>query len=209
MWSGPGAATLIFVIGIFLAVAPALPHDRTWARSLMALCGSALLVRYLVWRLTETLEIEGLGMAGQLWVWTCLVAELLLIFDNVLSLLVMSRWADRSHEADRHAARLRGTPASELPTVDVLIPTYNEDLEVLERTIIGAKSIDYPNSRVWVLDDGRRDWLRSSARERCGLPDAAGQRHAKAGNINHALELTDGRLHRDLRRRFRAAQGFL
>ena len=48
MWSGPGAATLIFVIGIFLAVAPALPHDRTWARSLMALCGSALLVRYLL-----------------------------------------------------------------------------------------------------------------------------------------------------------------
>jgi hypothetical protein len=46
-WSGPGAATLIFVIGIFLAVAPALPHDCTWARSLMALCGSAPLVRYL------------------------------------------------------------------------------------------------------------------------------------------------------------------
>ena len=193
MWSGPGAATLIFVIGIFLAVAPALPHDRTWARSLMALCGSALLVRYLVWRLTETLEIEGLGMAGQLWVWTCLVAELLLIFDNFLSLLVMSRWADRSHEADRHAARLRGTPASELPTVDVLIPTYNEDLEVLERTIVGAKSIDYPNARVWVLDDGRRDWLEEfCARKGVGYLRRPDNRHAKAGNINHALELTDG-----------------
>jgi hypothetical protein len=47
MWSGPGAATLLFVIGIFLAMAPVLPHDCTWARSLMALCGSAPLVRYL------------------------------------------------------------------------------------------------------------------------------------------------------------------
>jgi hypothetical protein len=92
MWSGPGAATLIFVIGAFLAVTPALPHDRTWARSLMALCGSALLLRYLAWRLNATFEMEGLGWAGQLWVWTCLVAELLLIFDNFLSLLVMSRW---------------------------------------------------------------------------------------------------------------------
>jgi cellulose synthase (UDP-forming) len=193
MWSGPGTATLIFVIGIFLALAPALPHDRTWARSLMALCGSALLLRYLAWRLGETLEIEGLGMAGQLWVWTCLVAELLLIFDNFLSLLVMSRWADRSREADDHAARLRGTPADELPTVDVLIPTYNEDLEVLERTIVGARSIDYPNARVWVLDDGRRDWLEEfCARKGVGYLRRPDNRHAKAGNINHALALTDG-----------------
>jgi cellulose synthase/poly-beta-1,6-N-acetylglucosamine synthase-like glycosyltransferase len=193
MWSGPGAATLIFVIGAFLAVAPALPHDRTWARSLMALCGSALLLRYLAWRLNATFEMEGLGWAGQLWVWTCLIAELLLIVDNFLSLLVMARWADRSHEADDHAARLRSTPASELPTVDVLIPTYDEDLEVLERTIVGAKSIDYPKTRVWVLDDGRRDWLEEfCARKGVGYLRRPDNRHAKAGNINHALGLTDG-----------------
>ena len=65
MWFGPGAATLAFVIGLFLAVAPALPHDRTWARSLMALCGSVLLLRYLAWRVGATLEVDGLGMAGQ------------------------------------------------------------------------------------------------------------------------------------------------
>jgi cellulose synthase (UDP-forming) len=193
MLSGSGAATLIFVIGIFLTVAPALPHDRTWARSLMALCGSALLLRYLAWRLGETLEIEGLGIGGQLWVWTCLVAELLLIFDNFLSLVVMSRWADRSREADRYAERLRGTPPGELPTVDVLIPTYNEDVEVLERTIVGAKSIDYPNALVWVLDDGRRDWLEEfCARKGVGYLRRPDNRHAKAGNINHALALTDG-----------------
>jgi cellulose synthase (UDP-forming) len=193
MGFGPGTATLAFVIGLFLAIAPALPHDRTWARSLMALCGSALLLRYLAWRVGASLEVEGLGWAGQLWVWTCLGAELLLIFDNFLSLLVMSRWADRSHEADRHCARLRSTPASELPTVDILIPTYNEDLEVLERTIVGAKSIDYPNARVWVLDDGRRDWLEEfCARKGVGYLRRPDNRHAKAGNINHALELTDG-----------------
>jgi cellulose synthase (UDP-forming) len=80
-----------------------------------------------------------------------------------------------------------------LPTVDVLIPTYNEDLEVLERTIVGAKSIDYPNTRVWVLDDGRRDWLEEfCASKGVGYLRRPDNRHAKAGNINHALGLTDG-----------------
>jgi cellulose synthase (UDP-forming) len=193
MWPGPGAATLICVIGVFLAVVPALPHDRTWARSLIALCGCALLIRYLAWRLGETLEIEGLGTAGHLWVWTCLVVELLVIFDSLVSLLMMSRRADRSREADAHAERLRKIPASRLPTVDLLIPTYNEELEILERTIVGAKAIDYPNARVWVLDDGRRDWLEKfCARKGVGYLRRADNRHAKAGNINHALRHTDG-----------------
>jgi hypothetical protein len=31
----------------------------------------------------------------------------------------------------------------------------------LERTIVGALAIDYPNFRVWMLDDCRRDWLKT------------------------------------------------
>ena len=44
----------------------------------------------------------------------------------------------------------------QLPSVDVYIPTYNEPLDVLEKTITGALCLDYPNFKVWVLDDGRR-----------------------------------------------------
>jgi cellulose synthase (UDP-forming) len=59
---------------------------------------------------------------------------------------------------------------------------------VLERTIIGAKTIMYPNLGIFILDDGRRPWLRELCeRHRIGYfirPDNA---HAKAGNINHAL----------------------
>jgi hypothetical protein len=58
MWSGPGAATLTFVIGIFFAVAPVLPHDCTWARSHMALCGSAPLVHYLPAAGREPLDVQ-------------------------------------------------------------------------------------------------------------------------------------------------------
>lgn len=44
-----------------------------------------------------------------------------------------------------------------------LIATYNEPLSVVEKTIVGALALDYPNFRVWVLDDGRRSWLHDSA----------------------------------------------
>jgi cellulose synthase (UDP-forming) len=76
-----------------------------------------------------------------------------------------------------------------LPRVDVLITTYNEEEAILERTIVGALGIDFPGVRVWVLDDGRRAWLAALCRSKGALylarPD---NRHAKAGNINHALE---------------------
>lgn len=84
-----------------------------------------------------------------------------------------------------------------LPFVDVLICTYNEPLRVLEMTMAAAVQLDYPTDRfkVHVCDDGNRkelgelcasygvDWI---TRE--------GNEGAKAGNINHALEMIDGEL---------------
>src|ERR671927_91358 len=80
-----------------------------------------------------------------------------------------------------------------LPDVDVWIATYNEEWDILEKSIVGAKSLEWPAGklRIWVLDDGRRDWLRVKC-EGLGVtwvtrPD---NRHRKAGNHNHALGLT-------------------
>lgn len=79
-------------------------------------------------------------------------------------------------------------------TVDVLIPTYNEDPELLHRTILAARDMNLPHE-TWVLDDGNRDEVRRLA-ERLGVnyiarPD---HDHAKAGNINYALQRTQGEL---------------
>ena len=43
----------------------------------------------------------------------------------------------------------------------MLICSYNEEQTILERTIVGAQAMDYPNFRVWMLDDSRRDWLKA------------------------------------------------
>src|SRR5580698_883746 len=76
--------------------------------------------------------------------------------------------------------------------VDVMIPTYNEDPDLLRGTITAALKIDYPH-RTYVLDDGRRPEVRALCEELGAeymtRPD---NKHAKAGNLNHALKLTDG-----------------
>jgi cellulose synthase (UDP-forming) len=91
-------------------------------------------------------------------------------------------------------------PASKRPpidrshTVEVLVCTYDEGLDVLEATLLGCAGINYPHV-TWVLDDGRREPVRALA-ERTGARylTRADNRHAKAGNINHALEVVDAEL---------------
>ena len=71
----------------------------------------------------------------------------------------------------------------------MLICSYNEERTILERTIVGAQAMDYPNFRVWMLDDSRRDWLKElCARLGCQYVCRPDNRDAKAGNINHALK---------------------
>jgi cellulose synthase (UDP-forming) len=104
----------------------------------------------------------------------------------------------------------------EWPTVDVLIPTYNEEKEILEVTLLAALAIDYPKGKlnVYLCDDGGTDQRcnqsdpikASQARERRRtlkeLCDASGAHyctrarnvHAKAGNLNNAMEHSSGEL---------------
>ncbi len=77
-------------------------------------------------------------------------------------------------------------------TVDVYIPTYNEDTGLLRRTTLGARAIRYPH-KTYILDDGNRPEVRDMAAE-LGIEYIAREEHnhAKAGNINHALRRTSG-----------------
>ena len=77
------------------------------------------------------------------------------------------------------------------PHVDVLIPTYNEPLLVVRTTAFAARNIDYPPEKlhVYVLDDGRREDFRKFCEEaEIGYVTRNDNKHAKAGNINRALE---------------------
>ena len=81
--------------------------------------------------------------------------------------------------------------ANDWPHVDVLIPTYNEPLDVVRYTALGALNIDWPADKlhVYILDDGRRkEFERFAFEAGIGYKIRPDNKHAKAGNINTALK---------------------
>ena len=82
----------------------------------------------------------------------------------------------------------------EWPHVDVLVPTYNEPLEIVRYTALGALNIDWPTDKlhVYILDDGRRKEFADFAFQAgVGYKIRPDNFHAKAGNINTALKSLD------------------
>ena len=75
--------------------------------------------------------------------------------------------------------------------VDVLIPTADENRDVLEKTIDSARLIQ-GMTKVYVLDDGKRDWLKNLCFEKDVVyVRRDGSENAKAGNLNHALSFLE------------------
>jgi len=188
LYLGDMGASLVHVVPI-LGLALILPYviDRqdTNHRIFLFVIAIIFAIRYAWWRTTETIAPVGWTIdflaSGLL-----LGLELMATVSSISAFFILMRHRDRSPDADRNAGWWGDTP----PKVAILIATYNEELEVLERTIIGSKALRHPAKEVMVLDDGRRDWLRDYC-EKEGVtymrrPD---NKHAKAGNINHTLQV--------------------
>jgi cellulose synthase (UDP-forming) len=174
------------VLGGAIVVLPFLdPKDERARAALFGLC-ILLSWRYLWWRFDETLPPFALTF-DSLYAWAFCAAEAIAIVGWTISFVTLSRIKDRSPEATEQTAWLECLPRP--PRVDVLITTYNEEEGILTRTIIGALGIDFPAVRVWVLDDGGRAWLETLCQAKGAHYLARSDNaHAKAGNINHALE---------------------
>jgi len=135
-------------------------------------------VVYLVWRWGFTLDGSALWLGAPL-----AAAETYALI--MLALLAVSCWAlsDRPQPAPLPGRR-----------VAILIATYNEDEDILRPTVVGATRVRQdPAPEVWVCDDGDRDWVRRMCDE-LGvryLTRPAPRLHAKAGNINNALQNVD------------------
>lgn len=144
--------------------------------------------RYLWWRYTSTLNwSDSLD----------LVCGLILLLAETYSWMVLILgYVQTSWPLNRKPAQLQADP-SQWPTVDLLIPTYNEELSVTRGTVYAALGIDWPKDklRIHLLDDGNRPSFKTFADE-VGINYIArtDNRHAKAGNLNHALTQIDGEL---------------
>jgi len=175
----------ILVIGALLVALPWLSPRDERARAVMVVVLVVLMWRYMFWRWFSTLPVPELSLdfaVGLIFV----LIETLAVLGSTINLMFVSRLKDRSPDADRNLAWLAFQP--KLPLVDVFICTYNEEAAILERTIVGALSLNYANKRVWVLDDGRRAWLHDLSRQLgANYLARTDNAHAKAGNINNGL----------------------
>ncbi|MDZ8275171.1 glycosyltransferase [Microbacterium aquimaris] len=154
---------------------------RFVAIRVLALLSVLLGVNYIAWRWLASINWEAWWIAVPL-----VVAETYSLIDTFLFAVTMWRARDR--------------PAPTSPpqgTVDVLITTYNEPVEMVAATAAAAQRIAYPHE-TWILDDGARPEMRAAAAD-LGVgyitrsADWADKpRHAKAGNLNNALLRTDG-----------------
>ncbi|MGB7450178.1 MAG: glycosyltransferase [Ornithinimicrobium sp.] len=80
------------------------------------------------------------------------------------------------------------------PSVDVFIATYNESPAMLRPTVAGAVGMRYPGKvTVYVCDDGGREEVRQLSEELGAVHVQREEHsHAKAGNLNHALGVSNG-----------------
>ncbi|SAK98955.1 cellulose synthase [Caballeronia pedi] len=179
--------------------------ERT--RLFFLLCSAFLSIRYVCWRTTSTLGYN--GFADFILMMMMYGAELYGIVLTLGGLFVNSR------PLKREGVPLIRT-AGPLPTVDVYVPSYNEPAEMLEITLRAALDMRYDRDRVnvYLLDDGGTEQKRTqadpvkaaAAQERALTLSLLAARHgahylsrernehAKAGNINAALEKTSGEL---------------
>jgi cellulose synthase (UDP-forming) len=135
-------AVCLALVGFYLGIAPFLPKQKTWSRTLMVAIALAMAVRYLSWRLLDTVLPADLMSAQGVWYLGIYILELLSFLNYSVLFLTLCRWTNRSSEADGYEAALRKQPVEQLPSVDIFIPTYNEGPEVLHRTILAALALD-------------------------------------------------------------------
>lgn len=175
------------IAAAFLATS-VLNRRTTWHRLLLFGIAFLFAGRYIWWRATSTLAPPGLTFdflaSGSLFLF-----EAAALVGSLSAFVMLTRTRDRSPDATENLGWWEPGP---MPKVAILIATYNEELEVLERTVVGALALRHPRKEIFVLDDGRRDWLRDyCGRMGVGYITRPDNKGAKAGNMNHALALLD------------------
>jgi cellulose synthase (UDP-forming) len=167
------------------------PHHRAWSRLFIVSLLLTLTIRYVLWRSLATLNLTSplngifsLGLLGM---------ELVVIFSSSFQVYLVLRVKHRHREADRMSVAV--IEGQYQPSVDILIPTYNEPIAILKRTVVGCQSLKYDNNKIYILDDSHRQDIYYLAKElKCEYITRSNNSDAKAGNLNHGISQSSGEL---------------
>lgn len=181
-------------------------HPGFWRVAFLAL-SSFIVLRYFFWRTFYTLGYQDLFsfLGGSILYAAELYGGLMFFLTTFVNIRPLQR----------QFIPLPPDP-SLWPSVDVIIPSYNEPLDLVQITLAAATNIDYPKNKlnIYLLDDGATEQklnsndaqVRESATQRRAqfraLCADLGIRylsrrdnsHAKAGNMNAALPHIHGEL---------------
>ena len=145
-------------------------------------------IAYIVWRAFFTIPFE-LGLMS-------LIFGLLLFLSEVLGAIETIQHCYGMGE--EIIPELPIIDKSDYPDIDVFIATYNETAELLYKTINGCQYMKYPDLskvHIYILDDGNRLEIQQLADKMgVGYINRATHEHAKAGNLNNALQYTNSPL---------------
>lgn len=167
------------------------PQPKTWSRRIVVSILLLLTIRYLSWRVLSTLNLS--NPIDGIFSLTLLLMELLAMAGSILQLLMMFNIKERHLEAKQYSQGV--VTGKYTPSVDILIPTYNEPEFILKRTVIGCQSLNYERKKIYLLDDTKRVEIKKLAQELgCEYITRPDNCHAKAGNLNHAIAHTKGEL---------------
>ncbi len=159
-------------------VTPRLPEWRENVIRAIAVIAVIYATYWIWWRWTNTINTEPRAIIPSL---VLIIAETWAYINMCMFVFLVWRLKERDPG-----------PAPVGRTVDVFITCYNEPLEVLRRTVIGARAVSYPH-RTYMLDDGKRDEVQAMcARLGIGYIRRTHNRNAKAGNLNFAMSVTHG-----------------
>ena len=140
---------------------------------------------YLIWRFFFTIPVE-YGVVSTVAGVSLFVVEFLGMLEALVHYFNMH---------DVQVKPLPEIPAGSYPEVDVFIATYNEPCDLLLKTVNGCKYMKYPEPgkvHIFLCDDGQRAEVRALAEKMgVGYLDREDHAHAKAGNLNHAMSVTD------------------
>jgi len=182
-------AMLLGLISLLLALALARGSDSYLVTLALMLLSMFCTFRYGYWRITQIIKFfddpaSHWGAIDAFFIFCLLGAEFYafaILFLGYFQTIWPLRRAPVALPEDHE----------KWPHIDVLIPTYNESLDVVRFTVLGALNMDWPADKlhVYLLDDGRRKEFEQFAFDAgVGYRARPDNKHAKAGNINAALK---------------------
>lgn len=199
IWQQGVVAALLIATGrLALQMEEQNPSKRTseYLHLFLILLSIVTTLRYLYYRTNYTLNFD--DWINGIFCLLLFVAELYAIGTLVLA------YFQTIKIRDRQPVDLSLYPQDQWPKVDIYIPTYNEDVEIVRKTTLCALAIEYPadKKQVYVLDDGRAEKYKARREELRQMCEELGATmltrdnndHAKAGNINTAFKRTGGDL---------------